>query len=52
MLVYVARMVLTTSSTATWKDPQGYNFPQTINFLPEPRACRGCCPGCARTSAR
>jgi ABC-type uncharacterized transport system permease subunit len=34
MLVYVADMVLSYLVYGPWKDPNGYNFPQTINFLP------------------
>ncbi len=33
MLVYVAEMVLSYMVYGPWKDPQGYNFPQTITFL-------------------
>ena len=33
MLVYVAGMVLSYLVYGPWKDPQGYNFPQTITFL-------------------
>jgi simple sugar transport system permease protein len=33
MLVYVAEMVLSYLVYGPWKDPNGYNFPQTINFL-------------------
>ena len=33
MLVYVADMVLSYLVYGPWKDPKGYNFPQTINFL-------------------
>lgn len=33
MLVYVADMVLSYLVYGPWKDPQGYNFPQTITFL-------------------
>ncbi|HET7795306.1 MAG TPA: ABC transporter permease [Rhizobacter sp.] len=33
MLVYVAEMVLSYLVYGPWKDPGGYNFPQTINFL-------------------
>lgn len=33
MLVYVAEMVLSYLVYGPWKDPAGYNFPQTINFL-------------------
>jgi simple sugar transport system permease protein len=34
MLVYVAEMLLGYLVYGPWKDPQGYNFPQTISFLP------------------
>jgi ABC-type uncharacterized transport system permease subunit len=33
MLVYVAEMVLSYLVYGPWKDPRGYNFPQTITFL-------------------
>jgi general nucleoside transport system permease protein len=33
MLVYVAIQVLYWLVYGPWKDPNGYNFPQTINFL-------------------
>jgi simple sugar transport system permease protein len=33
MLVYVAEMVLSYLVYGPWKDPAGYNFPQSINFL-------------------
>jgi simple sugar transport system permease protein len=33
MLVYVADMVLSYLVQGPWKDPAGYNFPQTITFL-------------------
>ncbi len=33
MLVYVAELLLAYLVYGPWKDPQGYNFPQTINFL-------------------
>ncbi|MEY4765435.1 MAG: hypothetical protein RI907_2108 [Pseudomonadota bacterium] len=33
MLVYVAEMVLSYLVYGPWKDPNGYNFPQTITFL-------------------
>ncbi|MFL6665087.1 MAG: ABC transporter permease [Rhizobacter sp.] len=33
MLVYVADMVLSWLVYGPWKDPAGYNFPQTISFL-------------------
>ena len=32
MLVYVADMVLSYLVSGPWKDPAGYNFPQTITF--------------------
>jgi simple sugar transport system permease protein len=34
MLVYVAELVLGYLVYGPWKDPAGYNFPQTITFLP------------------
>jgi ABC-type uncharacterized transport system permease subunit len=34
MLVYVAEQVLSYLVYGPWKDPNGYNFPQTITFLP------------------
>ena len=33
MLVYVADLLLGFLVYGPWKDPQGYNFPQTISFL-------------------
>ncbi|TDP71499.1 ABC transporter permease [Roseateles toxinivorans] len=33
MLVYVAEMLLGYLVYGPWKDPKGYNFPQTITFL-------------------
>ncbi|MEO7151844.1 MAG: ABC transporter permease, partial [Burkholderiaceae bacterium] len=33
MLVYVAELVLAYLVYGPWKDPAGYNFPQTITFL-------------------
>jgi simple sugar transport system permease protein len=33
MLVYVADLLLGYLVYGPWKDPQGYNFPQTISFL-------------------
>jgi general nucleoside transport system permease protein len=33
MLVYVAEMILSYLVYGPWKDPKGYNFPQTITFL-------------------
>ena len=44
MLVYVADMLLGYLVYGPWKDPDGYNFPQTITFLPRhagPAARRG-----------
>jgi simple sugar transport system permease protein len=44
MLVYVAEMILSYLVYGPWKDPKGYNFPQTITFLPEtkiPRLVQG-----------
>lgn len=32
MLVYIAEQVLSYLVNGPWKDPQGYNFPQTITF--------------------
>jgi simple sugar transport system permease protein len=32
MLVYVAEMLLSYLVYGPWKDPQGYNFPQTVTF--------------------
>jgi len=40
MLVYVAEMLLGYLVYGPWKDPQGYNFPQTITFLPETKVPR------------
>jgi simple sugar transport system permease protein len=40
MLVYVAEMLLGFLVYGPWKDPQGYNFPQTITFLPETKIPR------------
>ncbi|NBD21587.1 ABC transporter permease [Aquabacterium fontiphilum] len=40
MLVYVAEMVLSYLVYGPWKDPQGYNFPQTITFLDAARVPR------------
>jgi simple sugar transport system permease protein len=34
MLVYVADMLLGYLVSGPWKDPAGYNFPQTITFAP------------------
>ncbi len=40
MLVYVADMVLSYLVYGPWKDPQGYNFPQTITFAAATRIPR------------
>jgi general nucleoside transport system permease protein len=40
MLVYVATFLLSWLVYGPWKDPKGYNFPQTITFLPETRVPR------------
>jgi simple sugar transport system permease protein len=40
MLVYVAEMVLGYLVTGPWKDPAGYNFPQTITFAEATRIPR------------
>jgi len=40
MLVYVADMVLSYLVYGPWKDPHGYNFPQTITFLDTTRIPR------------
>ena len=40
MLVYVAEMVLSYLVYGPWKDPNGYNFPQTITFLEAARVPR------------
>ena len=40
MLVYVAVLVLSYLVYGPWKDPQGYNFPQSISFLPQTRIPR------------
>ncbi len=40
MLVYVAEQVLGYLVYGPWKDPAGYNFPQTITFLPETKIPR------------
>ncbi|MCK6425623.1 MAG: ABC transporter permease [Burkholderiaceae bacterium] len=40
MLVYVADMLLNWLVYGPWKDPQGYNFPQTITFLSSTRIPR------------
>ncbi len=40
MLVYVAEMMLSYLVYGPWKDPQGYNFPQTITFLEMTRVPR------------
>lgn len=40
MLVYVAEMVLSYLVYGPWKDPAGFNFPQTQNFEPATRVPR------------
>ena len=40
MLVYVAEQLLGWLVYGPWKDPAGYNFPQTITFLPETKIPR------------
>jgi simple sugar transport system permease protein len=44
MLVYVANLLLNWLVFGPWKDPQGFNFPQTVNFAAQtevPRLVRG-----------
>ncbi len=40
MLVYVATLLLGYLVYGPWKDPKGYNFPQTITFLAETKIPR------------
>jgi simple sugar transport system substrate-binding protein len=40
MLVYVAELLLSYLVYGPWKDPQGYNFPQTITFVEAARLPR------------
>jgi ABC-type uncharacterized transport system permease subunit len=40
MLVYVAEQLLSYVVRGPWKDPHGYNFPQTITFLEQTRVPR------------
>src|SRR6187402_2913704 len=40
MLVYVAEQLLSYLVHGPWKDPHGYNFPQTISFLEQTRVPR------------
>ena len=40
MLVYVAEQLLAYLVNGPWKDPNGYNFPQTITFLSSARIPR------------
>lgn len=40
MLVYVAEQLLSYLVQGPWKDPGGYNFPQTISFLAQTRLPR------------
>ncbi|MBB4569608.1 ABC transporter permease [Rhizobium leucaenae] len=35
MLVYIAQLYLDWLSRGPWRDPQGHNFPQSIDFPPE-----------------
>ncbi|HEV7437885.1 ABC transporter permease [Rhizobium halophilum] len=35
MLVYIAQLYLDWLVRGPWRDPQGYNFPQTKSFVPE-----------------
>ncbi len=42
MLVYVANLTLSYLVFGPWKDPQGFNFPQTVNFdVSIPRLIKG-----------
>jgi ABC-type uncharacterized transport system permease subunit len=44
MLVYVANLLLSWLVFGPWKDPNGFNFPQTMSFAPStevPRIVRG-----------
>jgi len=44
MLVYVANLFLSWLVFGPWKDPAGFNFPQTVSFAPQteiPRVIRG-----------
>jgi len=44
MLVYVANLLLSWLVFGPWKDPQGFNFPQTVGFATQtevPRLVRG-----------
>ena len=40
MLVYVAEQLLSYLVHGPWKDPNGYNFPQTVTFLAQARVPR------------
>jgi simple sugar transport system permease protein len=40
MLVYVAEMLLSYLVYGPWKDPKGYNFPQSITFLADTKIPR------------
>ena len=40
MLVYVAEMLLSYLVYGPWKDPKGYNFPQSISFLADTKIPR------------
>ena len=51
MLVYVAELLLELSGYGPWKDPAGYNFPQTITFRRSTLIPR-CSTGTARQHRR
>ena len=40
MLVYVAQLFLDWVVRGPWRDPKGFNFPQTVQFNPIGRAAR------------
>ncbi len=40
MLVYVAELLLDWLVRGPWRDPQGFNFPQSVMFEPEAQALR------------
>ena len=48
MLVYVAQLFLDWLVRGPWRDPEGYNFPQTRRCSRDPPCCRRLC----RTSGR
>jgi ABC-type uncharacterized transport system permease subunit len=51
MLVYVAEMLLSWLVYGPWKDPKGYNFPQTITFRRDQDAAPGARPARAHRRA-